>query len=61
MANEKVGKKDKLGWLLGLPVVLIWLDAGGRALHWRLSSVSEAALMLQSGAPLHFGEGKENA
>ena len=58
MTKVKLGS-DRLGWLLRLPVILVWLDAGGRALRWRLSSVSEAALMLQSGAPLLFGE-KEN-
>jgi len=52
MAEPKASTRDRLGWLLRLPVILIWLDAGGRALRWRLSSISEAALLLQSGALL---------
>ncbi len=52
MAEPKANPMDRLGWLLRLPVILIWLDAGGRALRWRLSSISEAALLLQSGALL---------
>lgn len=62
MAETK-NVKDRLGWLLRLPVVLIWLDDGGRALRWQVSSISEAALMLQfpGGMPLFFGERKKES
>ena len=58
MAETKASTRDRLGWLLRLPVILIWLDAGGRALRWRLSSISEAALLLQSGSA-QIEDGKE--
>ena len=43
--------RDRLSWLLRLPVVLIFLDTECQVLRWQLCSISEAALMLQSDAP----------
>jgi len=41
-----INTKDRLSWLLRLPVMLIWLDQEQQILRWQMSSLSDAMLML---------------
>ena len=41
-----INTKDKLSWLLRLPVMLIWLDQEQQILRWQMSSLSVVVLML---------------
>lgn len=47
--SKIIKTKDKLSWLLRLPVMLIWLDQEQQILRWQMSSLSDAMLMLQRG------------
>jgi hypothetical protein len=38
--------RDLLGWLLALPVILIYLDPDERVIRWRFCSLSEVLLLL---------------
>lgn len=44
--TKSINIKDRLSWLLRLPVMLIWLDQEQQILRWQMSSLSDAVLML---------------
>jgi hypothetical protein len=39
--------KDLLKFLLGIPVILVYLDAQQKVLSWRFSSLADTVLMLR--------------
>ena len=45
--SKIIKTKDRLSWLLRLPVMLIWLDQEQQILRWQMSCLSDAMLMLQ--------------
>lgn len=45
--SKIIKTKDRLSWLLRLPVMLIWLDQEQQILRWQMSCLSDAMLTLQ--------------